>query len=150
VNIDSMVPTKSSFLTKDDVGEQGRNLTIKGFVQKEIKNDNESEMRYVIEWIEPDFKPMVLNKENASRLKMIFKVADTDAMIGRPVNVYNDAFVTFAGKVTGGIRLRPATNVAPQAPRPRQAAPPPAAADEPWQPTAPPESYQEFDDKIPF
>ena len=150
MNIDEMVPKKSKFLTKEDVGERGRDLTIKGFSQQEV--GQEKELRYVIEWLEPDFKPMVLNKENSSRLKLIFKTGDSDAMIGRQVNAYNDPFISFGGEIKGGIRLRPCAQAAaanalpPRRPAPAQK----AAQEDPWAPTPPPESYAEFDKDIPF
>lgn len=122
MNIDEMVPTKSRFLTKEDVGEQGKNLTIKQFTPTEV--GQEKEARYVIEWHEADFKPMVLNKENSSRLKMIFKTADTNQMCGMKVNVYNDPFVSFGGEVVGGIRLRPVPATAAQSLQPPQQRPP--------------------------
>lgn len=141
MDIDSLVPSKSSFLSKDDVGTEGRNLTIAAFSQHEVKSDNTSEMKWTVEWRE-DYKPMVLNKENTSRLKMIFKTSDTDQMIGKAVNVYNDEFVTFAGKVTGGIRLRPASNGAPQQQQAR-----PSQQAEPWGPTPPVDAYK---DEVPW
>lgn len=124
MDIDLMVPKKSNFLTKEDVGEAGKNLTIRGFSQQEIGRDNEKETRYVIEWQQADFKPMVLNKENATRLKMICKTSDTTQMVGKTVNVYSDPFVAFGGEIKGGIRIRPVATTQPQqAPMQRQAAP---------------------------
>jgi len=150
MNIDDMIPKKSNFLTKEDVGEQGRNLTIKAFSQTEV--GQEKEVRYVIEWSEQDFKPMVLNKENGSRLKMIFKTGESGQMIGKQVNVYCDPFVSFGGEIKGGIRLRPvATAAAANALPPRRPAPAQKAAvveeDGPWQPSPPPEAYEK---DVPF
>jgi hypothetical protein len=149
-NLDDMVPTKSRFLTKEEVGEQGKNLTIRAFSQAELDKDGQKESRYVIEWIE-DFKPMVLNKENASRLKMIFKTSDSDALIGKMVNVYNDPFVSFGGEIKGGIRLRPPAHAAAQA----QMAPRQQPAPQPQQRKPAPDSYLEYqnmdkDGSIPF
>lgn len=109
-NIDDLVPSKSNFLTKEDVGEQGVDLAIKKFEQQEVGFEDDKEMKYVIVWTNSDYKPMVLNRENASRLKMIAKSDDTDDMIGMTVNVYCDPFVSFGKKVVGGLRLRPAFN----------------------------------------
>lgn len=143
-DIDTLVPTTSKFLTKEDVGELGKNLTIKTFSQAEVKGDSGTEVKAVIEWQEQEYKPMVLNKENATRLKAIFKTSNTDEMIGGMVNVYNDQFVTFAGRQTGGVRLRPpqhaqhAQQQAQQQPQQRPA----THQDSGWQPTPPPEAYE--------
>ena len=146
MKIDEMVPTKSSFLTKDDVGEAGKNLTIAKFETQEVGVENDKEMKYVIVWQQADFKPMVLNKQNASRLKIIFKSDDTDAMIGGTVNVFCDPFVEFGGKIVGGLRIRPTTAQA-QAKAPTQARKP--AQD--TGPESPPlEAYEGEDSTIPF
>lgn len=113
--IDEMVPSKSNFLTKEDVTETGRNLTIGRFEQQEVGIDNNKELRFVIVWQQADYKPMVLNKENANRLKVIFKTDDTDQMIGKTINVYADPMVSFGGKIVGGIRVRAAAQRQAQA-----------------------------------
>lgn len=120
-SIDDLVPTKSSFLTKEDCGVAGKNLTIGAFEQKEVGSENEKETKYCIIFQQADYKPMVLNKENANRLKVIFKTDDIEAMIGGTINVYNDEMVSFGGKIVGGIRIRPAAAARPQA-RPGQVA----------------------------
>lgn len=142
-SIDSMVTSKSSFLRKEDVGETGVNLAIKAFKQEQVGQGEESELKFVIQWTNPQFKPMVLNKENASRLKMVFKTDDTDQMIGKVVNVYSDPFVAFGGKTVGGLRIRSAQ--AQQGNAPRQQAD--------MGPETPPldaYSEKEFNDQIPF
>lgn len=138
MKIDDMTPTQSQFLKKEDVGEAGVNLTIKGFEQTMVGQGDDAETKWVIVWTNPDYKPMVLNKENGSRLKMVCKSDDTDQMIGRTVNAYNDPYVAFGGKVVGGIRLR-----APQGPA--QPANPPQDM---GQPTPPIDAYG--DDDVPY
>ena len=132
--IDSLVPTKSSFLTKDDVGTAGKNLSIAGFEQQEVGNENEKELKYVVLWQQADYKPLVLNKENANRLKIICKTDGTAQMIGKTINVYHDEMVSFGGRVVGGVRVRPAA--ARPAQRPASKPPVQQAADP--------------DDEIPF
>ena len=143
MKIDDMVPSKSNFLTKEDVGEEGVNLTIAKFKQEEVGFENDKELKFCIYWVDPNFKPMVLNKENATRLKMICKTDDTDQMIGKTVNVYNDPFVKFGKELKGGIRIRPVQHAeyAAQNPRPAPAAPEPGMG----QPTPPIEAYNESD-----
>lgn len=148
--IDDLIPTKSSFLKQSDVGEQGVDLIIKSFEQKEVGQENDKEMKLTLSWTNPDYNPMVINKENGSRLKLVLKTDDTDLMIGRAVNVYADPFIAFGGKVTGGLRIRPPVSLSngvarattPKAAPPRQAEPIDDGA-----PTPPVEAY---DDDIPF
>jgi hypothetical protein len=105
--IDDHIPSKSNYLKKEDVGETGRDLVIKDFRQEDIGTDGgEKETKLVIYWTDPSFKPMVINKENGSRLKMVLKTDDMDLMIGKTVNVYSDPFVAFGGKTVGGTRIR--------------------------------------------
>jgi hypothetical protein len=127
------------------VGEVGKNLTIGGFELQEVGNDQEREQKYVVIWQQADYKPLVLNKENANRLKVICKTDDTDAMIGTTVNVYNDPMVSFGGKITGGIRVRPSSARPQQKPAPRPAAKP--AQEDPDDELPPIEAY---DDTAPF
>ena len=112
MNIDEMAPSKSEFLAKEDVGENGKNLTIKGFANKEVKSDEGVEHKWVIQWHE-DMKPLILNKTNVNRLKVILKTSDTEMMLNQVVNVFNDPFVEYAGKTVGGVRIRPAGEQAP-------------------------------------
>lgn len=145
MDIDKLVPTNSKFLTKDDVGEEGKNLTIAGFDQTEIKSDNGTETKAIVHWRE-NFKPMVLNKENATRLKMIFKTSNTDQMIGGVVNVHNDPFIQFGGRQTGGVRIRPTAHAAQRTPTTHAQATaqlhqPSQSQNPDWQPTPPAEAY---------
>ena len=52
-------------------------------------------------------KPLILNKTNIKRLARIFETGDTTRWRG-PVTLYVEAGVEFAGRVVGGIRVRPA------------------------------------------
>ena len=146
MNIDEMVPSKSHFLTKEDVGEAGKNLTIKGFTMKEVGFENDKEMKYVIEWMDTNYKPMVLNKENASRLKFILQTSETTSMVGRTVNVYNDRFVKFGNEMKGGLRIRPIEHAAAQTARPstqRPSSAPVRDEDPPWQDSPPLDAYSD-------
>lgn len=145
--IDDLVPTKSNFLTKDDVGEAGKNLTIASFEQAEVGSQNEKELKYVVLWQQADYKPMVLNKENANRLKVICRTDDTDQMIGKTINVYNDPMVSYGGKITGGIRVRPS---AVQQKRPAQKPAPKPAQEDPNDELPPMEAYEEDAGGVPF
>lgn len=124
MKIDDMIPTKSNFLKQDDVGENGKNLTIASFEQMDVGTENEKETKFCLVWLQKDWKPMILNRENGNRLKLIAKTDDTDQMIGLTINVFADKFVSFGGKTTGGLRIRAAASVQPR-PQTRPAQKPP-------------------------
>lgn len=151
-NIDEAIPSKSNYMKKEDVGEQGRDLVIKDFKHEDIGRDGDSETKLVIYWTDPSYKPMVCNKENGQRLKMALKTDDMDLMIGKAVNVYSDPFVAFGGKTVGGIRIR-STQLAANAPK--RNIPPKAQArveaQDDGAPTPPIEAYdRDPNDDIPF
>ena len=52
-------------------------------------------------------KPLILNKTNIKRLARIFETGDTTCWRG-PVMLYVEVGVEYAGRVVGGIRVRPA------------------------------------------
>lgn len=147
-SIDSLVKNTSKFLTKEDCGEAGRNLTIFRFAQQQVGKDGEQEMKYTIEWQERDVKPMVLNKENATRLKMIAKSDDTDQMTGIVVNVYSDPFVQYGGKAVGGLRIRPPAHAEyanTRKPAPTKAAARDVEPEDDGPPSPPLEAYDDKD-----
>ena len=109
IPLDSLVPTKSDYLTKDDVGTAGKNLTIAGFKMETIGKGDDADERCIMGFSE-DVKPMVVNKTNMNRIKHITGAETTGQARGQCVNVFNDPMVEFGGKLTGGIRIRPATN----------------------------------------
>jgi len=53
------------------------------------------------------FKPLLLNRTNI-RILSALHGADTGGWIGKTVNVYNDPTVSYAGRMTGGVRIRAA------------------------------------------
>jgi len=133
----NLVPTNSNYLKKDDVGEDGVILTIKGFAQETIKGDNGEETKVIMHFVEEGYKPMVLNSTNSTVLGKITGAATAGEARGKQIVVYDDPSVSFGGKVTGGLRLKRVQG-APAAPR---AAAPRAAA----QRTAP--AADSFDDR---
>ena len=108
--LDQAIPRESKYLTKEDCGEDGINVTIAGFDQVDVSQANQPEERRVIVLFD-GIKPLVLNQTNKSRLKAIYQDCDRLAeFIGKRINVYSDPFVEFGGKVVGGIRIRKATD----------------------------------------
>jgi hypothetical protein len=115
-----LVPTNSNYLKKDDVGEDGVILTIRGFKQETLKTDTGDETKVVMYFVEEGYKPMVLNTTNATILGKITGCQTAGEARGKQVVVYDDPTVSFGGKNTGGLRLKKVQG-APSAPK--QAAP---------------------------
>lgn len=119
-----LVPTQSKFLKKDDVGEDGVILTIKGFTQETIEGDHGDETKVVMHFVEEGYKPMVLNSTNAAVLGKITGAATAGEARGKQIVVYDDPSVSFGGKVTGGLRIKRVQGApAPAAPRAARPAP---------------------------
>lgn len=127
MNINSI--KKSNYLTKEDCGDNGLLLTIKGFREENLALEGQPENKNWIMYFSEEEKGMVLKSVNAQLCAAILKSPETDDWIGKRVVLYNDPSIIFQGKLCGGIRVR--------APR-GQAANPPAAAPRPAPVQAPP------------
>jgi hypothetical protein len=104
---DELVPTDSKYLKKDDVGEEGVNLTIAGFKRETLKGDNGDEEKTIMGFVESeDYKPMVLNKTNSQLIPIVTGAATPGEARGKKVNVFNDPTISFGAKITGGLRIR--------------------------------------------
>lgn len=98
-----MIPSK--FLKKDDV-EQPKLVTIKGVRQANVAQDDQAEeLKWTLTFKELD-KPMVLNSTNIQLCIKALGTDETDEWVGRQIVLYNDPNVSFAGKITGGVRIR--------------------------------------------
>ena len=97
----------SKFLKKEDVGV-GVLVTIRGVGQENIaKEGAEAENKWCVYFSEFE-KPLVLNSTNA---QMIAKITGHEDNIentwpGAKIVLYDDPNVQYAGKITGGIRIR--------------------------------------------
>ncbi len=105
----------SKYLTKEDAGEVGLNLTISHVTMEMLENDDKKEQKLVLHWLErtPDgnpVKPMICNVENFQRISTITGNDDTDGWTSARVNVFNDPFVSFGTRQTGGLRVRQPTD----------------------------------------
>lgn len=105
LSFDQLVPSNSKYLTKDDVGEDGLILTIKGFKVETLKSD-EGEEDKVVMYFNEDVKPMVLNRTNSQLVAQATGAKVAGDAVGKQVVVYNDMTVSFGGKVTGGLRVK--------------------------------------------
>lgn len=126
LSFDQLVPSNSKYLTKDDVGEEGIVLTIKGFRMETLKSDDGEEEKMVLHFAE-DVKPMVLNRTNAQLVGVATGAKTAGEARGKQIVVFNDPTVSFGGKITGGLRIKKLVG----APKPAPAAAMPDA-DIPW------------------
>lgn len=94
---------QSNYMKRQDISQDGVVLTIASF---DVQTFDDGDKPFV-KWREPQYKPLLLNKTNRSRLATIFKTYNTDDMVGKPVCVYDDPFIEMQGKLVGGVRLRP-------------------------------------------
>jgi hypothetical protein len=105
--INEMIPKR--YLTKDDVGT-GVLATIAGVEKQNVAPDGaDPEEKWVLHCNELN-KPMVLNSTNIRALAAICGSEDTDGWAGKKIVLVNDPNVSFAGKMTGGIRVRAPRN----------------------------------------
>lgn len=106
---------QSKYLTKEDCTPPIL-VTISGYEQVNVAMENQApEMKWALMFDEAE-KPLVLNQTNGQIISVIAGSDDFDDWIGKKIVLYNDPTIAFAGKVTGGIRVR--------APKGRAAPPP--------------------------
>ena len=107
----------SKFLKKDDVGE-GTICIIQGVSQENVAKDGaEQELKWCLHFTNLD-KPMVLNATNLQLLEKFLGSDDTDDWINKKIILYDDPSISFAGKLTGGIRVRQFKAIAKDDPKP--------------------------------
>lgn len=118
---------QSAYLKKEDVGA-GALCTVKGDVFQEnmAKEGAPEDLKWCVQFDEFD-KPMVLNSTNAQAIAKIAGNEDTAHWAGVKVVLYNDPNVGYAGKITGGIRIRAPRN--PSAAKPAAPAAKPSPID---------------------
>jgi hypothetical protein len=96
---------ESKYLTKHDV-EPELIATITGISKENLAREGEPpEYKYILNFKE--CKPLVLNSTNGQLAAMALESPETDDWEGRQITMYNDRTVSFGGKLTGGIRIRP-------------------------------------------
>jgi hypothetical protein len=116
LNFDQLVPSNSKYLTKDDAGEDGLILTIKGVRLETLKGDDGDEDKVVLHF-EEDVKPMVLNRTNSQLIGIATGAKNAGEAKGKQVVVYNDPTVSFGGKITGGLRIKKVAGAPKPAPQ---------------------------------
>lgn len=96
----------SKFLTKEDVGS-GTLVTIAGYKEQDVSmEDQPQRIKWTLSFDEFD-KDLVLNVTNGNMIQAITKSGEFKDWIGKQIVLWNDPTVGFAGKITGGIRVRP-------------------------------------------
>lgn len=113
LSFDQLVPKDSKYLSKEDVGEDGVILTIKGFRFETLKNDDGEEDKVIMHFVE-DYKPMVLNRTNSQLIGVVTGAKVAGEAVGKKIVVFNDPTVGFGGKITGGLRIKKLGNAPAQ------------------------------------
>lgn len=95
----------NKFITKNDV-DPDMLVTIKGYEEMNVAMESQSpDMKWCLLFKELD-KPLILNITNGQLIAAILGSSEFDHWIGKEIVLYNDKTVMFAGKLTGGIRVR--------------------------------------------
>lgn len=111
--ISEMIP--SAYLKQSDFDEPGSIVTVSHIEQKNVaKADEAPENKWVVYFVEMGEKGMVLNSTNIQAMARACDSDDTDDWAGKEVVVYVDPSVGYAGKITGGLRIKKYSQ--PQAP----------------------------------
>ena len=105
MSFDQLVPKNSNYLSKEDVGEDGVILTIKGFKEEQIEGDDGTENKIVM-YFHENYKPMIINRTNSQLIQIATSARTTGEAVGKEIVVYCDPTVGFGGKITGGIRIK--------------------------------------------
>jgi len=98
---------KSGFLKKEDVGT-GALLTIASIKKENVAKDGAPEEFKVVAYFAESEKGMVLNSTNAQMIAKLTGVENQidTGWVGFQIVLYDDPNVSYAGKITGGIRIR--------------------------------------------
>ena len=95
---------ESKYLTKNDV-EPPIKVKITGISKEDLSKENEPpELKHVLQF--EGSKPLVLNVTNAQLIALALGSEETNDWIGKEIVLWNDATVSYAGKLTGGVRAR--------------------------------------------
>jgi hypothetical protein len=131
VNVNEFIKSGSGFLSKEDLGKSRPKVMVSGIDVTEFDGDKKLVLKF-----QGKEKGLTLNKTNTQILAHAWG-EETDGWLGQMVELWVDPYVTFGGKVVGGIKVTPTPAVKPLPPPPQT----PVMA----QPQAAP-----FDDDIPF
>lgn len=121
MKVSQMLP--STYLKKEDV-ESPLIVTIARLEEVNVAPQGQPEERKWVIFFNEFEKGMVLNSTNIHLIVQATNAGDTDDWIGKEIVLYVDHSVQYAGKVIGGLRVRPmerepARPVAPRRPLPQ-------------------------------
>jgi hypothetical protein len=107
MSFNELVPINSKYLKKEDVGEDGVVLTIRGFKYEMLENDvGGDEQKLIMYFNEEDYHPMVVNRTNAQLIEVATGAKNAGEARGKQIVVYNESTISFGSKVTGGLRIK--------------------------------------------
>ena len=95
----------SKFLTQYDV-EPSVLVTIKSYEKVNVATESQAPEEKWTLIFEELKKPLVLNSTNGQLIQAITGSGDFGHWIGQKIVLFNDKTVSFAGRITGGIRVR--------------------------------------------
>lgn len=114
MKVSEMLPSR--FLKKEDCPAPV--LVTIANITEEVMDKDTGETKWTMHFQEFD-KPLALNSTNIQLAAAICGSDDTDDWFGKQVVLYNDPSIMFAGKITGGLRLRQPKNQKPAKPAPK-------------------------------
>jgi hypothetical protein len=91
-----------TWLAKDDVDRRGVLVHVARVSVEEVGQDKQ--VKWALHFDE-SLKPMLLNKSNIRVLAALYG-PETKEWTGKEIIVYNDPTISYAGQITGGLRLR--------------------------------------------
>ena len=100
----------SNYLSKDDVAAP-LTATIAGVKPVVLKGENGDEQKPVM-YFAGEVKPLIVNNANWMTCEDLYG-EDSDAWIGKSIEIYKDPNVMFGNKRVGGVRLRAPQQAAP-------------------------------------
>jgi hypothetical protein len=106
----------------------------KVFTISEVESTKIGGERKLVVSFKESARDLICNKTNAKVIALGYG-DETDAWIGKKIQIYNDPNVEYAGEKVGGIRVRTPKGAAPEPPADFDDGPPPIS---------------DFDDDIPF
>ncbi len=138
----------SKYLSKEDCGP-GILVTIESLAQEDLAMEGQpADMKWVMQFAEPESKPFVLNTTNAVLIAAALGSEETDEWVGRKIVLFSDPTVMMKGKAVGGIRARAPRNTAKAAPNVPKTAGVPTPKPRPAEPERMPDEADEND--VPF
>lgn len=102
----------SQYLKQDDVPEAGKTVTIEAFERRVIegRNGEPDRQKICVKFKEFD-KWLVLNSTNGDAIRIHTNTRQPVESVGKQIELYVDPNVAFGGKIVGGIRIRPVTDI---------------------------------------